>query len=142
MRRRLIGAERRRSVDKDKIIALIEQELVQADEAESEADFQKHIYAIHTLTSLYADTRPKSDNYQNVKPRYNKTYQTSSSNETGIKNNASQTAHSNITAAEIEAMGGKVSHSNSTSNTSTPPGNSNKMVTDDELGNGDSIFNF
>ena len=43
MRRRLIGAERRRSVDKDKIIALIEQELVQADEAESEADFQKHI---------------------------------------------------------------------------------------------------
>ena len=74
MRRRLIGAERRRSVDKDKIIALIEQELVQADEAESEADFQKHIYAIHTLTSLYADTRSKSNNYQSVRPRYNKTY--------------------------------------------------------------------
>lgn len=86
-------------MDKDKIISLIEQELVQANEAESEADFQKHIYAIHTLTSLYADTRPKSDNNQNVKSRYNKTYQTSSSNKTGIKNTASHTVHSGITAA-------------------------------------------
>ena len=39
-------------MEKDKIIQLIEQELVQADEANSNAEFEKHIYAIHTLTSL------------------------------------------------------------------------------------------
>ena len=34
----------------DKMIHLIEQELVQADEAQTEAEFEKHMYAIHTLT--------------------------------------------------------------------------------------------
>ena len=37
-------------MNKEKLIALIERELVQADEAASEAEFSKHMYAIHTLT--------------------------------------------------------------------------------------------
>lgn len=119
-------------MDKDKIIALIEQELVQADEARSEADFQKHMYAIHTLTALYTDSTPRPISQQ---PSLNQTSGASVSS-------ANSTAHTKVSAAEIEAMGGKVSHSNTPSNTSTPPGNSNKMVTDDELGNGDSIFDF
>ncbi|AYU56265.1 DUF5327 family protein [Staphylococcus debuckii] len=118
-------------MDKDKIIALIEQELVQADEAGSEADFQKHMYAIHTLTALYTDSAPASQHRQ---------VQQSTSNQTSGASmpSTNSTTHNKVSVAEIEAMGGKVN----TSNTSTPPGNSNKMVTDDELGNGDSIFDF
>ena len=118
-------------MDKDKIIALIEQELVQADEAGSEADFQKHMYAIHTLTALYTDSAPVSQHRQSrPASRPSTLNQTSGAS---VSN-----THAKVSAAEIEAMGGKVN----TSNTSTPPGNSNKMVTDDELGNGDSIFDF
>ena len=40
----------------NKMIHLIEQELVQADEAHTEAEFEKHMYAIHTLTSLYTSS--------------------------------------------------------------------------------------
>ena len=39
-------------MNKDKLIQLIEQELVQADEAQTESEFEKHMYAIHTLTSF------------------------------------------------------------------------------------------
>lgn len=45
--------------------------------------------------------------------------------------------HSAITAAEIEAMGGKVPQTMKHQNKS-----SNMMVTDDEIGNGESIFDF
>ena len=38
-------------MDKE-IIQLIERELVQADESSSQ-HFEKHMYAIHTITSLY-----------------------------------------------------------------------------------------
>ncbi|GEP85655.1 Uncharacterised protein [Staphylococcus piscifermentans] len=122
-------------MDKDKIIALIEQELVQADEAGSETDFQKHMYAIHTLTALYTDSAPASQ-YKQSRP----IAQQYTSNQTAgaSMSSTTSTAQTKVSAAEIEAMGGKVN----TSNTSTPPGNSNKMVTDDELGNGDSIFDF
>ena len=50
----------------DKMIHLIEQELVQADEAQTEAEFEKHMYAIHTLTSLYTS----SDNQTSVQDRH------------------------------------------------------------------------
>ena len=42
-------------MNKEQLIQLIEQELVQADEAQDEQQFEKHMYAIHTLTSLYSD---------------------------------------------------------------------------------------
>lgn len=123
-------------MNKEKLIALIERELVQADEASNEAEFNKHIYAIHTLTSLYTD----SDS-SNVSTRSSKqtsmTYQQAPS-----ATSPSQTTHSQVSAAEIKAMGGKVSSQHSSSDLSTPPGNSNKMITDDELGNGDFIFDF
>ena len=45
--------------------------------------------------------------------------------------------HSAITAAEIEAMGGKVPQTMKHQTKS-----SNMMVTDDEIGNGESIFDF
>lgn len=40
-------------MNKDKLIQLLEHELVQADAATTDAAFEKHIYAIHTLTALY-----------------------------------------------------------------------------------------
>ena len=46
-------------MEKDKIVQLIEQELVQADEAKNDAEFEKHIYAIHTLTSLVTSSNSK-----------------------------------------------------------------------------------
>ena len=49
----------------NKMIHLIEQELVQADEAHTEAEFEKHMYAIHTLT-LYTS----SDNQTSVQDRH------------------------------------------------------------------------
>ena len=97
------------------------------------------MYAIHTLTALYTDSAPVSQ-YKQRRP----IAQQYTSNQTAgaSMSSTNSTAHNKVSAAEIEAMGGKVSHSNTPSNTSTPPGNSNKMVTDDELGNGDSIFDF
>lgn len=45
-----------------------------------------------------------------------------------------------MTAAEIEAMGRKVPDSMKSSQNNSLP--SNTMVTDDEIGNGESIFDF
>ena len=39
---------------------------MQADEAQTEAEFEKHMYAIHTLTSLYTS----SDNQTSVQDRH------------------------------------------------------------------------
>lgn len=124
-------------MNKDKLIALIEKELVQADEALSEAEFSKHMYAIHTLTSLYTDSDATEVTHSSKQTRT--TYHQAPSI-TSPSHTAS--SHSQISAEEIKAMGGKVSSEHNLSNLSTPPGNSNKMITDDELGNGDSIFDF
>ncbi|AVO03003.1 MULTISPECIES: DUF5327 family protein [Staphylococcus] len=125
-------------MNKEKLIALIERELVQADEAASEAEFSKHMYAIHTLTSLYTDS-DSSDVPARSSKQTSMTYQQAPS---VTSPSYTTSSHSQVSAAEIKAMGGKVSSQQNSSNLSTPPGNSNKMVTDDELGNGDSIFDF
>ena len=41
------------------LIQLIEHELVQVSEATNEQQFEKHMYAIHTLTSIYANNESK-----------------------------------------------------------------------------------
>ena len=38
-------------VNRETLIARIEQELVQAEQAQHDHDFEKHMYAIHILTS-------------------------------------------------------------------------------------------
>ena len=88
----------------DKMIHLIEQELVQADEAQTEAEFEKHMYAIHT--SLYTS----SDNQTSVQDRHE------ASNAQVLSSQRKESNQSNhnknqVSAAEIEAMGGKVPQS-------------------------------
>lgn len=48
-------------MNRAQVIQLIEHELVQADEATNEQQFEKHMYAIHTLTSIYANNESKAD---------------------------------------------------------------------------------
>lgn len=117
----------------DKMIHLIEQELVQAYEAQTEAEFEKHMYAIHTLTSLYTS----SDNQTSVQDRHE------ASNAQVLSSQRKESNQSNhnknqVSAAEIEAMGGKVPQSMKNEHTS----HSNLMTTDDNIGNGESIFDF
>lgn len=123
-------------MEKEKIIQLIEQELVQADEAKNDAEFEKHIYAIHTLTSLVNSSNDK----QHVKDN---TYSVSTSfkSSQNVKH-AITREKQGISPEEIQAMGGEIPASSTKyTNTNTSP-NSNKLVTDDEIGNGDSIFDF
>ena len=47
-----------------------------------------------------------------------------------------------ISAEEIQAMGGKVPASSTKFANANTSLNANKLVTDDEIGNGDSIFDF
>ena len=113
----------------DKMIHLIEQELVQADEAQTEAEFEKHMYAIHTLT-LYTS----SDNQTSVQDRHE------ASNAQVLSSQRKESNQSNhnknqVSAAEIEAMGGKVPQSMKNEHTS----HSNLMTTDDNIGNA-SLF--
>ena len=59
--------------------------------------------------------------------------------------NVEQTAASKkqgISAEEIQAMGGKVPASSTKFTNANTSLNANKLVTDDEIGNGDSIFDF
>ncbi|MCC3736084.1 DUF5327 family protein [Staphylococcus hominis] len=116
-------------MNKEQLIQLIEHELVQADEAQDEQQFEKHMYAIHTLTSLYSDVSKRPSK----KSKHDFTNIVTS--ESLFSNKPSN--HSAITAAEIEAMGGKVPQTMKHQNKS-----SNMMVTDDEIGNGESIFDF
>lgn len=121
-------------MEKDKIIQLIEQELVQADEANSNAEFEKHIYAIHTLTSLVSDNSSSKKVYSDNSFNVSSSFKASKSQNISSKQGVSED--------EIHAMGGKVSGVSS-SNTSTNSSlTANKLVTDDEIGNGDSIFDF
>lgn len=131
-------------MNKDKLIQLIESELVQADEATSDAAFEKHLYAIHTLTSLYVEqqgTQNASTSRQHY-PEVNKTQYSNSSypSQSATSSRTSQKSQQDVTVDEIKAMGGKVPASMQQSQSSDLP--SNKMVTDDEIGNGDSIFDF
>ena len=96
-------------MNKEQILQLIEQELIQADEAQTDTEFEKHMYAIHMNSNI-------KDDYE-------------------MKQQSSQKHH--VTAAEIEAMGGKVPQSMKKHHTSN-----NMMITDDQVGNGESIFDF
>ena len=55
-------------MNRAQVIQLIEHELVQGDEATNEQQFEKHMYAIHTLTSIYANNESKR-RHQNHKVR-------------------------------------------------------------------------
>ncbi|MGE7363530.1 DUF5327 family protein, partial [Staphylococcus cohnii] len=85
-------------MEKEKIIQLIEQELVQADEAKNDAEFEKHIYAIHTLTSLVNSSNDK----QHVKDN---TYSVSTSfkSSQNVKH-ATTREKQGISPEEIQAM--------------------------------------
>ena len=47
-------------MNKEQILQLIEQELIQADEAQTDTEFEKHMYAIHMLTSLVSSHQSRS----------------------------------------------------------------------------------
>lgn len=93
-------------MNKKQILQLIEQELVQADEAQTDTEFEKHMYAIHMLTSLVSSHQSRSTIEKlnrskpmnsNIKDDYEMKQQTSQKHD--------------VTVAEIEAMGGKVPQS-------------------------------
>ncbi|EPU7792069.1 DUF5327 family protein [Staphylococcus pseudintermedius] len=108
-------------MNKDKLIQLLEHELVQADAATTDAAFEKHIYAIHALTALYTGqetSAPSRCSSSTVTPK--------------------RQASTQVTDEEIRMMGGKVSSSSATAQTTSDQ----RMVTDDEIGNGASIFDF
>lgn len=119
--------ERKKLVNKEKLIEMIEAELVKADQAQNDVAFDKHIYAIHTLTALYTNTddRAKSSSSRDI-------------THTAVQTNTSTkqaTSSQAVTDEEIRLMGGKVSPSKTTTSNA-------RMVTDDEIGNGESLFDF
>ena len=110
-------------MNKDKMIQLIENELLQAEEASNETEFEKHMYAIHTLTSLYTtSTKQHTTSYPLAS-------EVSSSVSTQIPSDQSK---KQVSAAEIKAMGGKVSQSMQQHKASKSL-DSNRLTTDDEL---------
>ncbi|MBF7022865.1 DUF5327 family protein [Staphylococcus kloosii] len=125
-------------MNKDNIIELIEHELVQADEAQSDADFEKHMYAIHTLTSLYAN-----DTSNNRKTRDN-TYNVASSFKKSVynSNQSNSNKSTDISAEELQAMGAKVPSTMQQQSSVQNSTQGSKLTTDDNIGNGDSIFDF
>ena len=127
-------------MNRAQVIQLIEHELVQADEATNEQQFEKHMYAIHTLTSIYANNESKTASSKSQDQDFTNTVATSLSKVNQSSNISSLQGKSKVTAAEIEAMGGKVPDSMKSSQNNSLP--SNTMVTDDEIGNGESIFDF
>lgn len=123
-------------MNKETLITKIEQELVQAEQAQNEHAFEKHMYAIHILTSLYATTSNTS--YIGEQPL---NYSISNQNQVS-QSQRTQPTHQ-VTAAEIEAMGGKVSTQQSQSKQYTQTTTQQqRLVTDDDIGNGESIFDF
>lgn len=121
---------------KETLITKIEQELVQAEQAQNEHAFEKHMYAIHILTSLYAATSNTS--YIGERPL---NYRSANQNQVS-QSQRTQPTHQ-VTAAEIEAMGGKVSTQQSQSKQYTQTTTQQqRLVTDDDIGNGESIFDF
>ncbi|MBE5667220.1 DUF5327 family protein [Staphylococcus sp. SS251] len=123
-------------VNKETLITKIEQELVQAEQAQNEHAFEKHMYAIHILTSLYAATSNTS--YIGERPL---NYRSANQNQVS-QSQRTQPTHQ-VTAAEIEAMGGKVSTQQSQSKQYTQTTTQQqRLATDDDIGNGESIFDF
>ena len=131
-------------MDKDKVIQLIERELVQADESTSQQDFEKHMYAIHTITALY--TSSATDKMSMGKSKGNDfTHTEVSTANKSMSDNYNKSGYDNVTIEEIRAMGGKVSNMETAKSQPTNTNsisNSNLMTTDDEIGNGESIFDF
>ncbi|MEK8082904.1 DUF5327 family protein [Staphylococcus aureus] len=125
-------------LNRETLIARIEQELVQAEQAQHDHDFEKHMYAIHILTFLYASTSNTPHiGEQQMNRRIANHNQMPQSQIT-------QPTHQ-VTAAEIEAMGGKVNtHSAHHHNKSysQPSNQQQRLATDDDIGNGESIFDF
>ena len=130
-------------MDKDKIIQLIERELVQADESASQHEFEKHMYAIHTITSLYTSYNQSNLNAQSIQHN-NFTHTETDTQSKLMKTSNQQKSYDDVTPEEIQAMGGKVTHTNHSNKeqSSSTLSNSNLMTTDDEIGNGESIFDF
>lgn len=126
------------TMNKDNIIELIEHELVQADEAQSDADFEKHMYAIHTLTSLYtndtSNNRKTRDNTYNVASSFKKSVHNS--------NQSSSNKSMDISAEELQAMGAKMPSTMQQQSSVQNSTQGSKLTTDDNIGNGDSIFDF
>lgn len=123
-------------MNKETLITKIEQELVQAEQAQNEHAFEKHMYAIHILTSLYAATSNTS--YIGERPL---NYRSANQNQVS-QSQRTQPTHQ-VTAAEIEAMGGKVSTQQSQSKQYTQTTTQQqRLATDDDIGNGESIFDF
>ncbi|MEQ6029715.1 DUF5327 family protein [Staphylococcus saccharolyticus] len=122
-------------MNQDKIVQFIEQELVQAEEAQTDAEFEKHMYAIHTLTSLFSTgvsaMTPLNSNQSNMPVSHLKTHASNESTQSRKKTN-------DVSVAEIKAMGGKVPASMKGKHDSS----SNIMTTDDNIGKGESIFDF
>ncbi|UEX89886.1 DUF5327 family protein [Staphylococcus ratti] len=116
-------------MNKDKLIELIEAELIKADAAANDTDFDKHMYAIHTLTSLYIEATPSKVS----KPSSPSTMYAQQPSV------GSKVTTQGVTDEEIRLMGGKVSVSKS-NDVSAP--SHQRMKTDDEIGNGESIFDF
>ncbi|CDR27942.1 DUF5327 family protein [Staphylococcus schweitzeri] len=123
-------------VNRETLIARIEQELVQAEQAQHDHDFEKHMYAIHILTSLYDSTSNTPHiSEQQMNRRIANHNQMPQSQIT-------QPTHQ-VTAAEIEAMGGKVNRQQSQSKQYSQSSNQQqRLATDDDIGNGESIFDF
>ena len=130
-------------MDKEKIIQLIERELVQADESSSQHEFEKHMYAIHTITSLYTSSTQNNMNSQSLQHN-DFTHTDIDTQNKSIKASNQHKSYDDVTLEEIQAMGGKVTHTNDSNKiqSSSTLSNSNLMTTDDEIGNGESIFDF
>ncbi|MCD8859644.1 YwdI family protein [Staphylococcus gallinarum] len=127
-------------MEKEKVIQLIEQELMQADEASSKVEFEKHIYAIRTLTELVTSDSNNVSFYEQRQVLSKSAHsQGLSQSNTSVTTN--QPKSDEISMAELKAMGGHVPSKQQTS-TSDNAVSGNRMVTDDELGNGESIFDF
>ena len=118
-------------MNQDKIVQFIERELVQAEEAQTDAEFEKHMYAIHTLTSLFSTNVSAMTNQSNMPVSHLKTHASNESTQ-------SRTKTKDVSVAEIKAMGGKIPASMKRKHDSS----SNIMTTDDNIGNGESIFDF
>lgn len=127
-------------MEKEKIIQLIEHELVQADEANSEVDFEKHIYAIRTLTELVTSDS-ENVSYKEKRQTSSKAYLSQSRVEKSSSQGVKQQGTDEISMSELKAMGGNVPASQQTTANDTSI-STKRMVTDDELGNGESIFDF
>ncbi|EKU47454.1 DUF5327 family protein [Staphylococcus massiliensis] len=115
-------------IQKERIIEQIEHELVQAEATDSNQAFEKHMYTIHTLTELVVGQTASQQPVQNSNPKQSVT---SSSQST------TSSSKDSISDQELKMMGGKVKQPSSDSTSMN-----NNMVTDDNIGNGDSIFDF